>query len=129
MLKSLSVLSIELNDTVYKVFNHLMDEFRFLLAKNKIIKKNSHIDWFITKMKLILLKTIQYSIDIRSEALGGRGGGDQVSFLDYQCITDFRSNISVVNKICWQNTNRQGDRQFCICKIKNNKKGIKYFIL
>lgn len=26
-------------------------------------------------MKLILLKTIQYSIDIRSEALGGRGGG------------------------------------------------------
>lgn len=30
-------------------------------------------------MKLILLKTIQYSIDIRSEALGGRGGGS--SFL------------------------------------------------
>lgn len=52
-------------------------------------------------MKFILLKIIQYSIDIRSEALGGRGGGIKFpSWNTSACITDFRSNISVINKIC-----------------------------
>lgn len=77
-------------------------------------------------MKLILLKTIQYSIDIRSEALGGRG---VIKFLSWN------TSVLLILEVIFLWSTKYVDKtqidkiRISFVYVEKKKKGIKYFIL